>query len=245
VCIPECNIGEEPIMRGSYLRSHFMVRDGYLYGIALLAVAASLHFFLGGWIWSIVPVLLALFFLWFFRDPERAVPQGEGLVVSPADGKVTEVLRVATPEGERLRLSIFLNVFNVHVNRSPISGVLREVRYQKGEFLNAMNPTSAEKNEQNLAVVEAAEGYAVAFKQIAGLLARRIVFKPIPGARLERGERIGLIKFGSRVDVLLPGNAELRVKKGDHVKGGSSILANIPDTPPLEAPNELLVESLV
>ena len=222
-----------------------MVRDGYLYGIALLALAALLHFFLGGWGWSIVPVLLALFFLWFFRDPERAIPQGEGLVVSPADGKVTEVLRVTTPEGETLRLSIFLNVFNVHVNRSPIGGVLREVRYQKGEFLNAMNPASAERNEQNLAVVEADEGYTVAFKQIAGLLARRIVFKPAPGARLERGERVGLIKFGSRVDVLLPGNAELRVKKGDHVKGGSSLRANIPDALPLDAQDELLVETLV
>src|SRR5271154_4080369 len=222
-----------------------MVRDGYLYGIALLAVAASLHFFLGGWMWSIVPALLALFFLWFFRDPERSIPQGAGLVVSPADGKVTEVLRVTTPEGETLRISIFLNVFNVHVNRSPISGVLRDVRYQKGEFLNAMNPASAEKNEQNLAIVEADEGYTVAFKQIAGLLARRIVFKPAPGARLERGERIGLIKFGSRVDVILPGNAELHVKKGDHVRGGSSILARIPDAPPIEARDELLVESLV
>jgi phosphatidylserine decarboxylase len=222
-----------------------MVRDGYLYGIALLIVAALLHVLLGGWVWSLVPVLLAVFFFWFFRDPERAIPQGAGLVVSPADGKVTEVLRVTTPEGESLRLSIFLNVFNVHVNRSPIAGVLREVRYQKGEFLNAMNPTSAEKNEQNLAVVAADEGYTVSFKQIAGLLARRIVFRPAPGTRLERGERVGLIKFGSRVDVLLPGNAELHVKKGDHVKGGSSILANIPDTPQHAAEDELLVETLV
>jgi phosphatidylserine decarboxylase len=221
-----------------------MVRDGYLYAIALLIVAALLHVFLGGWLWSLVPVLLAAFFLWFFRDPERAIPQGAGLIVSPADGKITEVLRVTTPDGESLRLSIFLNVFNVHVNRSPIAGVLSEVRYQKGEFLNAMNPASAEKNEQNLAVVGADEGYTVAFKQIAGLLARRIVFKPRPGARLERGERIGLIKFGSRVDVLLPGNAELHVKKGDHVKGGSSILANIPDTA-THVQDELLAETLV
>lgn len=222
-----------------------MVRDGYLYGIALLVVAALLYLFSGGWGWSIVPVLLAAFFLWFFRDPHRTIPQGQGLVVSPADGKVTEVLRVTTPEGETLRLSIFLNVFNVHVNRSPISGLLREVRYQEGEFLNAMNPASAEKNEQNLAVIEADEGYTVAFKQIAGLLARRIVFNPTPGARLERGQRIGLIKFGSRVDVLLPGNAKLQVKKGDHVKGGSSILANIPDAVPMQAQDELLVETLV
>jgi phosphatidylserine decarboxylase len=189
--------------------------------------------------------LLAAFFLWFFRDPERAIPQGEGLVVSPADGKVTQVLRVAAPEGGTLRLSIFLNVFNVHVNRSPIAGALREVRYQKGEFLNAMNPASAERNEQNLAVVQSDEGYTVAFKQIAGLLARRIVFNPTPGKRLERGQRVGLIKFGSRVDVVLPGNAQLHVKQGDHVKGGSSILANIPAPELRRAKDELLAETLV
>jgi phosphatidylserine decarboxylase len=206
-----------------------MVRDGYFYGIALFLVAGLLRSFTGEWIWSIVPALLALFFLWFFRDPERDIPQGEGLVVSPADGKVTEALRVTTPEGDSLRLSIFLSVFNVHVNRSPITGTLRDVVYRKGLYLNAMNPASAEKNEQNRAVVEADTGYSVAFTQIAGLLARRIVFRPKQGARLERGERVGLIKFGSRVDVLLPGYAELRVKKGDHVKGGSTILATIPD----------------
>jgi phosphatidylserine decarboxylase len=208
-----------------------MVRDGYFYGIALFLVAGLVWLLTGKWEFWIVPVLLALFFLWFFRDPERVIPQGEGLVVSPADGKVTETLRVSTPQGESLRLSIFLNVFNVHVNRSPITGTLREVIYRKGQYLNAMNPASAEKNEQNMAVVEADSGYSVAFTQIAGLLARRIVFRPTQGARLERGQRVGLIKFGSRVDVLLPGHAELHVKKGDHVKGGSSILATIPEAP--------------
>jgi len=222
-----------------------MVRDGYLYGIALLAVAVALHFLAGGWLWSIIPILLAAFFLWFFRDPVRAIPQGDGLVVSPADGKVTEVLRVTTPEGESLRLSIFLSVFDVHVNRSPIGGVLREVRYQKGEFLNALNPASAERNEQNLAVIEADEGYTVAFKQIAGLLARRIVFTPVLGTRLERGQHIGMIKFGSRVDVLLPGNAQLQVKRGDRVKGGSSILAAIPPVEPVLSDDDVLAEILV
>jgi len=222
-----------------------MVRDGYYYGISLLAVAALLYVLTHSWWVPIAPVLLALFFLWFFRDPQRSIPQGAGLVVSPADGKVTSVLRVTTPDGDTLRMSIFLNVFNVHVNRSPISGVLREVRYQKGQFLNAMNPESAEKNEQNLAVVVADEGYSVAFKQIAGLLARRIVFRPAPGARLERGERVGLIKFGSRVDVMLPGNAQILVQKGDHVQGGSTILARIPESEPLAEEDELLVETLV
>jgi phosphatidylserine decarboxylase len=205
-----------------------MVRDGYFYGIALFLVAGLVWFLTGAWeLWA-VPVLLALFFLWFFRDPKRVVPQGDGLVVSPADGKVTEALRITTHEGEALRLSIFLSVFNVHVNRSPITGTLRDVIYRKGQYLNAMNPASAEKNEQNMAVVEADAGYSVAFTQIAGLLARRIVFRPKQGDRLERGERVGLIKFGSRVDVLVPGNAELHVKKGDRVKGGSTILASIP-----------------
>ena len=222
-----------------------MVRDGYLYGIALLAVAVFLRFVTGGWVWSIVPLLLAVFFLWFFRDPERPIPQGEGLVVSPADGKVTDVLRVTTPDGESFRLSIFLNVFDVHVNRSPVSGLLREVRYQKGEFLNALKPISAERNEQNLAVIQADEGYVVSFKQIAGLLARRIVFSPASGTRLERGQRIGMIKFGSRVDVLLPGNAQLQVKHGDHVKGGSTILANIPRTELAPADDVVLAELLV
>jgi phosphatidylserine decarboxylase len=221
-----------------------MVRDGYFYAIALFLVAGLLRFFTGEWLWAVVPVLLGLFFLWFFRDPERSIPQGEGLVVSPADGKVTEALRVATPQGETLRLSIFLNVFNVHVNRSPISGTLRGVIYRKGQYLNAMNPASAEKNEQNTAVVEADAGYSVAFTQIAGLLARRIIFRPVQGERLERGQRVGLIKFGSRVDVLLPGHAELHVKKGDHVKGGSSILATIPETPVAPELEEVFAEPL-
>jgi phosphatidylserine decarboxylase len=222
-----------------------MVRDGYLYGISLLAVAFLLHILAGGWLWSLVPLLLAVFFLWFFRDPARPIPQGEGIVVSPADGKVTEVLRITTPQGESLRLSIFLSVFDVHVNRSPIGGLLREVQYQKGEFLNALNPASAERNEQNLAVLEADEGYAVAFKQIAGLLARRIVFNPTQGTRLERGQRIGMIKFGSRVDVLLPGNAQLQVKRGDRVKGGSSILASIPPLESAPVDDGVLAEMLV
>lgn len=219
-----------------------MVRDGYFYGIALLVVAWLLRYYTGNWFWSIIPFLLALFFLWFFRDPEREIPDGEGVVTSPADGKVTEAVRVVTPDGEALRLSIFLNVFNVHVNRSPITGTLREISYSKGRYLNAMNPASAEQNERNKAVIEADEGYFVSFTQIAGLLARRIVFRPKEGDRLERGQRVGLIKFGSRVDVLLPGHAELHVKKGDHVKGGSSILATVPELPILPEFEEVFAE---
>jgi phosphatidylserine decarboxylase len=222
-----------------------MVRDGYLYGLGLFAVAVVVHLFTGGWLWALIPLLLAAFFLWFFRDPPRTIPQGSGLVVSPADGKLTAIQHVITPTGERMRLSIFLSVFNVHVNRSPISGVLRDVRYQKGEFLNALNPESAEKNEQNLVVVESDEGYEVSFKQIAGLLARRIVFNRKIGDRLDRGERVGLIKFGSRVDVLLPAHAELRVKPGAIVKGGKTVLAHIPDSIGEPMLAELEVETLV
>ncbi len=204
-----------------------MVRDGYMYALSLLAVAIAVGWATGAWGWSVAPVVLAAFFLWFFRDPRRAIPQAAGLVVSPGDGKVTETAAIETPQGPRQRISIFLSVFDVHVNRSPIAGVLTAVRYQKGEYLNAMNPASADRNEQNVVTVRG-EGIEVTFKQIAGLLARRIVFRHREGDRVERGQRVGLIKFGSRVDVLIPASARLRVKVGDRVKGGASILAVAP-----------------
>jgi len=208
-----------------------MVRDGYIYGLSLLAVAAALRWATGDWAWGVIPILLAAFFLWFFRDPPRTIPAGPGLIVSPGDGKVTETARINTPEGPRQRISIFLSVFNVHVNRAPIGGVLSRVAYQKGKYLNAMNPASAERNEQNVVTVRgtgADAGVEVTFKQIAGLLARRIVFRPREGESVERGQRVGLIKFGSRVDVVLPAEAALRVKVGDRVKGGASVLAAMP-----------------
>src|SRR5271154_6677023 len=203
-----------------------MVRDGYFYGLGFISAAVLVWLVTGSLVWAIVPFLLACFFLWFFRDPERPVPIEAGLVVSPADGKITEVARIQTPDGERIRLSIFLSVFDVHVNRSPIAGTVREVRYQKGKYLNALNPESAEKNEQNLVTVQGDE-FDVTFKQIAGLLARRIVFRFQVGDFVERGQRVGLIKFGSRVDVLLPGHAHVRVALGQRVKGGASVLADI------------------
>jgi len=200
-----------------------MVRDGYYYGLVMLVSA-----FLVGWLtspaWAAIPVLLAAFFLWFFRDPERMIPTDPGAVVSPADGKVTDVSTVKIDGKPFQRISIFLNVFDVHVNRSPVSGVIRGVHYQKGKFLNAMNPASAESNEQNTVSVDAA-GHGIIFKQIAGLLARRIVFIKKIGDTVQRGERVGLIKFGSRTDVLLEPSARIEVKVGDRVKGGSSILA--------------------
>ena len=208
-----------------------MVRDGYIYGFSLLVVAAVLVWATGGWAWSILPLLLAAFFLWFFRDPERAIPSGMGKIVSPGDGKVTETVQIQTPEGPRQRISIFLSVFNVHVNRSPISGTLRSVEYRKGLYLNAMNPESAERNEQSIATVVGEgpdAGFEVTFKQIAGLIARRIVFNHSDGDRLQRGQRVGLIKFGSRVDVIVPAEATIEVRVGDKVKGGTTILASVP-----------------
>jgi phosphatidylserine decarboxylase len=201
-----------------------MVRDGTIYGLSLLAVAAALWWATGSWAWGVAPALLAAFFLWFFRDPRRTVPAGAGLIVSPGDGLVTETAAIATPDGPRQRISIFLSVFDVHVNRSPIGGVISRVSYRKGQYLNAMNPASADRNEQNVVTVTG-EGIQVTFKQIAGLLARRIVFNLREGDTVERGQRVGLIKFGSRVDVLIPGEAVLRVKVGQRVRGGSSVLA--------------------
>jgi phosphatidylserine decarboxylase len=200
-----------------------MVPDGYYYAIPLVLAALLL-----GWLtaplWALPALVLAGFCLWFFRDPERAIPTTEGAIVSPADGKVTDVSRTRANGTEWQRISIFLNVFNVHVNRSPIAGTIRDVRYQHGKFVNAMSPNSAEENEQNVVTVEG-EGQTVIFKQIAGLIARRIVFNKKIGDPVARGERVGLIKFGSRVDVLLAPDAAIQVKVGDIVKGASSVLA--------------------
>ena len=203
-----------------------MVRDGIYYALALVAVAVLL----GYWttpLLAIVPLLLAAFFLWFFRDPERAIPQTPGAVVSPADGKVTGVTPIEVNGEARISISIFLNVFNVHVNRSPAAGVIEKVEYRKGQYLNAMNPASAELNEQSICTLRADDGGTLVFKQIAGLLARRIVFSRKAGDRVARGERIGLIKFGSRCDVILPATAEVKVKVGEHVLCGSSLLATL------------------
>jgi phosphatidylserine decarboxylase len=146
--------------------------------------------------------------------------------VSPADGKVTHIGSTLFQEKPYTRISIFLSVFDVHVNRSPVSGTIKEVAYRRGRFGNAMSAESAEDNEQNVVTVEG-EGGVVIFKQIAGLLARRIVFTKKEGDRIVRGERVGLIKFGSRTDVLFPADAEIKIKVGDRVKGGASILAHV------------------
>jgi phosphatidylserine decarboxylase len=206
-----------------------MVRDGIYYALGLVVVGGVIAWLTGSFWWATPLLLLAVFFLWFFRDPERKIPAGSGLVVSPADGKVTAIGRVSTLDGERIRLSIFLSVFDVHVNRAPVGGVIRSKEYREGVFMNAMNPKSASSNEQNVVEMESEDGHEVGFSQIAGLLARRIVFTKHVGERLRRGERVGLIKFGSRVDVYLPGDSDLRVRVGHRVKGGASILAELPE----------------
>ena len=204
-----------------------MVRDGYFYGLGFGAVGVLVWVATHSLWLTAIPILLATFFLWFFRDPERAIPEAPGLIVSPADGKVTMIETVETVGGPQRRISIFLNVFNVHVNRAPIAGNVQLIDYQKGKYLNAMNPDSAVANERNYVEV-AGELCTVAFTQIAGLLARRIVFQRKVGDWVHRGERVGLIKFGSRVDVVFPVSCEVQVRVGQIVHGGSSVLAIMP-----------------
>ncbi|HWZ44213.1 MAG TPA: phosphatidylserine decarboxylase [Candidatus Saccharimonadales bacterium] len=211
-----------------------MVRDGIYYALGMLVVAGFLWWMTRAPAYAALPLALACFFLWFFRDPERVVPDGPGLIVSPADGKVTDVSATQLEGRPYTRVSIFLNVFDVHVNRSPIAGVVRDVTYRRGQFANAMDQASADLNEQNVVTVEG-EGQTLVFKQIAGLLARRIVFDRKAGDRVARGERVGLIKFGSRTDVIFPATAQMNVKVGDRVKGGSSVLARTPVSQPVSA----------
>ena len=208
-----------------------MVRDGYFYGAGCIAAAVVIAL-LTKWYLGLPLLIFAAFFLWFFRDPERFITTLPGAVVSPGDGKVTDVSLVTGNETSLYRISIFLNVFDVHVNRSPIAGVIREVRYQHGKYLNAMSANSAEENEQNIVAVAGEDGRTVVFKQIAGLIARRIVFNFKVGDHLSRGQRVGLIKFGSRVDIMFDHDAAVRVKVGDRVKGGQTVLAMLPVAQP-------------
>ena len=200
-----------------------MVRDGIYYALGALAVGVSTAWAAGP-AWAAIPLALGVFFLWFFRDPERRIPSEAGVIVSPADGKVTALSTMEVNGVSRRRISIFLSVFDVHVNRSPIAGTVRNVEYRRGRFRNAMGADSSDCNEQNVVTVDG-EASQVVFKQIAGLLARRIVFTKKIGEQVLRGERVGLIKFGSRVDVIFDAEATPQVKVGEHVRGGSTILA--------------------
>lgn len=179
--------------------------------------------------WAIPFAVLGGFFAYFFRDPDRTVPQGPGLVVSPADGKVMlagPADRRWAPPGEWKQVTIFLSPVDVHMNRSPVGGKITVIDYRPGKFLPAYKE-SANDNELNEVWVES-EGRTIVFRQVVGLLARRIVCRVEPGDEVERGERIGLMKFGSRMDVFLPLDMELLVSAGDRVVGGETVLARVP-----------------
>jgi phosphatidylserine decarboxylase len=197
-----------------------MVITGIWYALALTVVGA-LTGYLTKTAWLGIPFyILAVFCLWFFRDPNRVIAEGP-VAVSPADGKVVSITKDA--DG-RTRLGIFLNVFDVHVNRTPIAGKITRRTYKPGKFLVASNDAAGTENEQNTFVVEG-EGTTIEFSQIAGLIARRIVWYKDTGDTVERGERVGLIKFGSRVDVLFNTDWKLSVTLGDRVSAGSSVIA--------------------
>ncbi|MGB9605302.1 MAG: phosphatidylserine decarboxylase [Bryobacteraceae bacterium] len=196
-----------------------MVRDGLHYALALAAAGCFLWWWWSPWaglpMWA-----AAAFCLYFFRDPERQIPKGD-VAVAPADGKVLSVLAVAPG---LTRVSIFMSIFDVHVNRAPIAGRITQVAYRKGRFLVASRDRASEENEQNSVVIEGRET-RVLFRQIAGIVARRIVFFKRPGDEVAAGERVGLIKFGSRVDVFLGPEWEIQVRAGDRVRAGSTVIA--------------------
>ena len=199
-----------------------MVKEGYWYGLPLVLTAGGLIGFklyvLGAGF-----LILAVFVLNFFRDPDRIITSEPGALVSPADGRVVQIADDEFAGRAVRRVSIFMSPLNVHVNRSPIQGTIREVSYQKGSFHLASLEKASVENEQNVFTIEGADG-TVVVKQIAGLLARRIVFWKRAGDTLGRGERVGLIKFGSRVDLLVGAGVEIRVKVGDHIHAGSDII---------------------
>jgi phosphatidylserine decarboxylase len=195
-----------------------MVITGIYYALGLTVLGLALSYFTRGWA-GIPFYILAAFCLYFFRDPERTIPQGRH-AVSPADGKIVAV----KPEDGGTRVSIFLNVFDVHVNRTPITGVIKKVEYSPGKFLVASKEEASTDNEQNTVTVEG-DGTTVVFKQIAGLVARRIIFYKKPGDRVTMGERVGLIQFGSRVDVHFGPEWNVVVREGQRVSAASSILA--------------------
>ncbi len=209
-----------------------MLRDAYpfLAALALLAGVAAVagqFYHSGFFLLTIFLLLLAIFVAFFFRNPDREVSTDASLVLSPADGHVSVVkpMNVDDPAAGNV-VSVFLSVFDVHVNRTPIAGRITNVKYQKGKFLNALNQRSSVENEQNIITVQN-ERLTVTFTQIAGVIARRIVFWKKIGDTLSPGERIGLIKFGSRTDIFLPPIVEITVKKGDRVIGGKSVIGKI------------------
>lgn len=206
-----------------------IAREGWPLILVLLGLAVVMFLVRWPWIGGVF-LFLGLFTAFFFRDPDRPVPADPRLVLSPADGKVIVVgpAPAGNPLGEGAsQVSIFLSVFDVHVNRAPIGGRISNVEYHEGKFLPAFQDKASLANEQNSVTIEDG-GRSVTFKQIAGLIARRIVFKKKVGDTVSAGERVGMIKFGSRVDMFLPKDVRLRVKKGDRVVGGLSAIGERP-----------------
>jgi phosphatidylserine decarboxylase len=178
-----------------------------------------------GWTWlAAILIAAAVFVFFFFRDPERAVPADPAAVVSPADGRVLEVIDEPFDGRPGRRVSIFLSLWDVHVNRAPVAGQIAQVEYRPGKFHAAMQERARRENEQNVIRLETARG-PVVVKQIAGLIARRVLLWKQQGSSIERGERLGMIRFGSRVEMWLPGEAQVRVRPGEHVRGGASVVA--------------------
>ena len=205
-----------------------IAREGWPYLAGTIAVAAVVTW-LFGW-WSLPFWLAALFVLQFFRDPPREVPQGEGLVLCPADGRVIVVGNARDPyrDADALKISVFMNVFNVHSNRAPVDGVVKDVVYNKGLFVNASFDKASSDNERNALLVQGRDGTTISCVQVAGLIARRILCYVKAGDTLARGQRYGFIRFGSRVDLYLPPASRPRVAIGDKVKATSTVLAELP-----------------
>ena len=211
-------------------------REGYLFiGIAAVAALAAFGLALGRrswtlWLLAVVITVLALWVAYFFRDPERVGERGARLVVAPADGRLIMMTEVDEPtfiQGRALRMSIFMNVFNVHVNRYPVDGIVRYVHYNKGKFLNAAAEKSSLENEQMSVGIDTGR-YRLLVRQIAGLIARRIVTYSKMDEKVRQGERMGIIRFGSRVDVFLPHGSKVRAKLGDLTTAGVTILGDLP-----------------
>jgi phosphatidylserine decarboxylase len=203
-----------------------MVKEGYYFGIPPLVLGGVIYF-LHWYVAAAVLVFLALFVFYFFRDPERVIPQEPGAMVSPGDGRVVVVKDEDYDGKPGKRVSIFLAVWNVHVNRAPAAGTITKMDYRPGKFLAAMLERASLENEQNVFTLSTEAGEMV-FKQIAGLIARRVVSWKKAGEKVARGERIGLVRFGSRVDIWVPKEAEIVVRVGENVKGGASVLAKWP-----------------
>jgi phosphatidylserine decarboxylase len=205
-----------------------MVRDGYKFAappllLGLVALCFGLWWTPAAWV-GVVLLFLAAFVVYFFRDPQRVIPGDPAAIVSPGDGRVMEVVEETLDGRAGRRISIFLAIWNVHVSRSPFAGRIERIEYRPGKFYAAMRSRASSENEQNVIRLSTERGEVV-FKQIAGWVARRVVCWKKPGDQLATGERIGLIRFGSRMDIWLPEGAEIVVKPGEHVAGGSSILA--------------------